>query len=413
MAYWFFDWLDDQGIRDADSARRVLARKRSIDALLASAAAVPQAPPISRHEGDVLVAGCALDLSGQLDLWPAFARKRQLDGLLKNSLHYFDKVVVADSAARWDPSEERSLDVLVNYIDTLLHIRRCGADSLFVFRAKPEPCEIHWRDHARTLGLTASIRTADELTPVIASEADIGVEEHEDHFHYALTHPHFEHTVWGTFDQDMLRDLSGDKRLAAASRVVSRYAAHLVSDVRCANDAGAPLGASIYFHRRLLTATSSDVRESDVAFQLALPVLENISSEALLRVRLDEAEAFQRFKRALSLAIRERLNQGSSSSAEIGEQISADLIEPELARIRSRLKAAGESLSNKIRTNLTLGALATTCGVLGGAPAGASILAGAGMAAATSATAAAKMFDERSEVNASDMYFLWRATQHK
>ena len=176
---------------------------------------------------------------------------------------------------------------------------------------------------------------------VLASEASINFEETEHGtIAFAFHHPHFEHTVWDEIDPSGL-DLSDKDSLAmeAARIVTRRYMSHLTSDIHTAKGFHQPLGTTIWIHGELLKRAASKLEVGNVAFQLNLPILENIPVETLVRIRLSEQTTFERFRYALRTAIGERLQSSAESNSQaIAEQIRGDLIEPELQRIGDRLR---------------------------------------------------------------------------
>ena len=59
-----------------------------------------------------------------------------------------------------------------------------------------------------------------------------------------------------------------------------------------------------------------------------------------------------------------------------------------------------------------MGALATTCGLLAGAPPPVALAAGVTAAVTLVGSAASKYLDDKTEVSLKGMYFLWRAEEH-
>jgi hypothetical protein len=137
-----------------------------------------------------------------------------------------------------------------------------------------------------------------------------------------------------------------------------------------------------------------------------MPILRGIDPAIVIRLRSDEQAAFERFRRALRSALGERLRSAADSRAEaLAEEIHSDLIVPAIYDIKGRLESARSALAKKASVNLSLGAIATACGLFANEP----ILVAAGLAAAAGVlTAEHKYVDEAREVELADMYFLWR-----
>lgn len=333
--------------------------------------------------------------------------------------HYFDKIVVADAighevACHWtEPSEEVN-EWILSHVAVLLYLREIGAEPLLEFIEKPIPCEQHWRQHAQEAGLDQLLQTADQTILALADEGEWHFERAEDgRVDFVFNHPAFEHTQWGHFagleaTSKHVKSLA----LAGSEVVVRKFVAHLTSDMTAAKSANLPLGSTIFLYRRLMQWSQFNPIEQ-VAFELQLPVLDHLPTEALIKIRLDEHEYFQRFQARLRQAMQERQRIDPTADPEkIATQIRLDLIEPELRRLRDRLKASEQALNKKSYVGLALGALATTCGLISVAPMPISFAAGTGVAISMTGAAASKHIEEVRDTSLEDFYFLWKASEH-
>lgn len=151
-----------------------------------------------------------------------------------------------------------------------------------------------------------------------------------------------------------------------AEAVFARYVSHLVSDVETARLIDVPLGTSLPAHEILLARREQQVTESDVAFNLQLPILSNLPLGELLKVRQDEWVYFDRFRQSLKEAIRQRVSGDASSPGGVAEQIYQDVIEPGLNDVTRRLDVIQKALNRKLRTGIAVGTLITTVGVITG-----------------------------------------------
>jgi hypothetical protein len=163
-----------------------------------------------------------------------------------------------------------------------------------------------------------------------------------------------------------------------------------------------------------LAEVSKGPNTEEVAFQLDLPVLRNVPIDTLVRLRTDEHDAFTRFRYRLRQAIAERARTSCDRRAiDIATEIRRDLIDPEVERIRQRLKKAEQLLAKKSAVGVTLGGMVTVCGLLAGVDPSLATVAGIGTVSTVIGAAAAKDIEERAGASLADMYFLWKASQHK
>ena len=96
----------------------------------------------------------------------------------------------------------------------------------------------------------------------------------------------------------------------------------------------------------------------------------------------------------------------------IADAIRLDLIEPELARLNLKFKSAQRALQRKAAFSTALTVIATVCGLLVDGSAGAVGGAGLGMLVSGAVPSASKFCDVKAELEASDMFFLWKALGH-
>lgn len=415
--FWLYDWIDTFEVKELNQAESLLKDAGLRKDLQKRAADVPfTTEEIQPSDAPSIVAGQAIDLSGQLDCLHWDCLKKQVDKLFSHVWHYFDRIIVVGPSAHeystlLGPNvEPHVIEWLLSHIRLLLYIREIGAEDLLVFRQKRPPCEIHFEDHMKEVGLDPASMLADELVGDLASKAEIAAKPHKDHLDYTFNHPEFEHTVWGAVDKSAAH-AEVELQRAVTTSVMKKYLSSLASDIHTAQILDSPLGSTVYFHGQLLKTIKAGLKEADVAFQLKLPVLEDISPGVILKVRNDEKQHFEKFRQSLRLAIKQRLDNASSEKAtEIAEEIRRDVINPALNDIELRLKAAKSAVTQKAGLSLALGALTTTCGLLTANP----FLVAAGATPAVGYTIAAgqKFIEEKRDIALSDMYFLWQAQGH-
>jgi hypothetical protein len=194
-----------------------------------------------------IVAGRAIDLSGDLDCLGWECVQKQIDLLFKHVWHYFDRIVVVGPSANDISSAfHNETDLphhLHTYIRLLLYLRDIGAEDLLLFRQKRPPCQLHLKQHLKEAGIEGAEEQAESLMPRLAQEATIKLRHHNDHIHYTFIHPDFEHTVWGSLSANSNVDLSYE----VARAVVKRHLAALASDVFTARMLSCPLGSTVRF----------------------------------------------------------------------------------------------------------------------------------------------------------------------
>lgn len=373
--------------------------------------------PLNADAG--ILAGRGLDLSGELDCHHEDCLKRQVDRLFTKAWHYFDEIVVDDLythriSVHWDEqSDTERQEWLWPWLGVMLYIESVGAADLLVFRAKPHVHE-QWRQRARESGLVALPRAAEALAKEIAPQIELGVEAKGDSIDFSLNHPLFEHTYWG----NLPKRVSGSKgeaalRLAASRQVVGRFASGLTDDFVASRRVGVPLGAGVRTYQRLFDDSRESASVPRVAFELKLPVLEGVSVRDLIALRFEERDAFTMARTRLRQAIRQLIDAGPSKSpTALAEQARADVVEPELARIRAKLTQAEGLLRKGSGLTVGLTGFATICGLLPGLSLADMLPVALGTLATGTLASVGAYEKAKSEVRGDAMYFYWRASTH-
>jgi hypothetical protein len=419
MAEAIFDWVRELPVKEDTELLRLFTKDRRIfeefEELVAQVPTVET--PVAAPER-TLVAGRGLDLSGDLDCRAWKCRQKQVDQVFRRMWHYFDRVVIVGAHQTELPPDLETednffaADAVASDLRLMMYLVEIGAADIVELRHKAPPCTVHVAEHANEAGIPDALTAVDDLTPTLAAEADMDYNRHDDHFHYALTHPLFEHTIWGVaFPKNPRITADAKIRDAIARSAVERHLAYLSSDVAAARQLGCPLGSTIRLHQHMLGAPVALADPVPAAlYQLELPVLDNIDVATLLELRASEQEHFDRFRDSLRTAVRSRIEAAPDADTHtIAREVQEDVIEPALNDIRLRLKTAEAALNRKRKLPTAVGALLTGCGVLSGQP----LLVAAGLSTcAPLFSAAARFEDDRREVELSEMYFLWRASGH-
>jgi hypothetical protein len=427
--YWFAEWLQRNRVRHEASLRKVFARRQGLASLLE--AAPPPIVHVSTEPPQLveLTGGKGIDLTGKLGCRHIDCIEKELDELFHHAWHYFDRILLPDQALYRvvDFNQHKDTDALVaglsSFIKVLQLLEKVGGDKLVVFEARTPGCTEHFHQHAQDAGIDQALaNTNDFLKELITTgKMSWNLREEKGHMHlgYRLVHQAFVHYEWGSLCslQAPLPEEREAIRRAVAESVLRKYTAELCADALSARRRRTPLGATIPCYRRLL-ATHPSVQVEDVAFELHLPIAKEIPVSSLIKLRKDEADAFERFQVALRTAVKDRLATASSSNAkDLAREIKRDVIDPELRKIREKLKASRSLTVKSAGTGMALGVAAATVGLLTplhANPIGTGLVVGG--AITLGASSLKKAVDDylavKREVSLSDMYFLWQAHRH-
>src|SRR5688572_17107773 len=139
--YWLSHWMDRHSITSIAGARAALqCGSARDDAIHIAATYLPV--DACAPSGPIILAGRALDLSGDLDVYAWDIMRRRVDTLFKRVWHYFDKVIIvgADArhfAERWTDKAKFDERLLL-FVQLILYLREIGAEDLVLFVQKPE-----------------------------------------------------------------------------------------------------------------------------------------------------------------------------------------------------------------------------------------------------------------------------------
>jgi hypothetical protein len=418
---WLLDWLETQGAcsqADVEALFESDRRRRQFRSFLDS---VPLAwPTVDVNAGASIAAGSGADLSGSMgSCGHSDCLIKEVDALVQRTWHYFDRVVVAGPssltlASIWDADVDRGVKRVAYYAEALQYIRDIGAAEFIVLSQKPPACNKHLSQHAGEAGMADLLEDDDRWADRLLPETDCRVEWRgsypkcaDSHWEYSLNHPALEHTRWGSVHAPEGAESSEIVRLALVD-AYRDHLANLVTDVKYARRAGSALGAVAPVHEDILQARPSmAVSESDVAFELPLPVLNGVSPRDLLALREEHYDSFEVFRGALRQAINERLklvDQEGPDAIAIAVEIADDVISPALAKIGNEMRATERLLSRSGGLTVGVTAIGTTVGLLLHAP----VVIGPLLGAAVAGVDLRKFWSDKKDVELTDMYFLWR-----
>lgn len=405
--FWVFDWLAENGIKSLGDARKLLSKSKALQGLRNHAETYHHTQPKADTNDLSLVAGTGIDLSGGSMVCPSpTCMRAQVDTLFRRVWHYFDSIVVTDMStpAILDAGSEDPSEPFLMQLPAILYIREIGAENLVEFVPRTQ-CS-NWQSHAKEEGLSRLLAMAQMLKRDLRQNGSFLRERGpEDIEFYCITSPDLA-SRYGIPAEGRAETELQEQVL---DETFDEYSEALTADVRVANRLHLPLGTVIPLHAKMMAA-SQPPGIADVAFSLKLPILDGVPTKRLIELRQQEHDSFIQFRKSLTIAVTERLNQKASSDAQsIAEEIRLDIVEPSLSRIRQRLAASQRALTTKTGAALFLGALGTTCGMLCGLPAAQAVSAGTALAITGTGMAAQKAIDDRRDISLEHMYFLWDA----
>jgi glycerophosphoryl diester phosphodiesterase len=292
-------------------------------------------------------------------------------------------------------------------------VRELGAESLVEFLPRVPACFEHWRDHAKEAGIEDVALREAKIVAQLLRESEFEVGPEGDGIICTINNPDCSHTQWVTLVQKEIEGKSQDQiKRAAVQRVARKFLVHLTADVKAAHTYGGSFGSTIPLFQKLLANRGENVGK--VAFEVELPALDGLSTAQLIEVRLEYQDTFARFRTRLRSFLEECLQNRLTSPEDIQAKLKTDLIEGELAELRSNLKQAEAAFKRKSAYGLALGSMVAIIGVSTGVitPPVAYGLA-ATVSAASLSPGVAKYVDDMVRLKSDDMYFLLQAEAHQ
>lgn len=416
--YWLEDWVDEFDIASRQDFARAIKSPTVVKSLYDSIADTEKLKP-QGHQVDFplysVLAGRHLDLSGSYRHPCMNCLSEELSMTMAQTMHFFERVVVSGprvSLLAWalqqkdTATRKEALQALWPFIDFLLYVTRIGARERLIFAPKTEHyCEECLRVAARQFGVAAL--ESDEQSQVILdkllSESKFVVmRDRTGQWKASVNHPYL--------GMPYYKNTSGRRRptrkevVSGLFRSLSESAVH---DLSASRHYGLPLFEGFTASWLDDARNSPDdgaVRADDIALHLEVPTLVGLPLERLVELHQQNQEGIVRMQRAIAAAIRESMGRRESDSPKrIAEAVTKDFIEPELASIENRLKSKQRSLGKKLSAAAALATTTTSVGLIIAVPL--VIATGVGVAA-TSLAQLYKYFDDKSEVETSDLYFL-------
>lgn len=421
-SYWIRKWLDDEGIKTLRDAERCLGSETSIRRL--TECAEQQSSNRTQHPptaGRNIVGGLGLDLSGSFECMQNECAMRAVDRTVHHTWHSFDCVVVSG----FDPSEfirlHRQPDCLIPAIHVLPHVRAAlyikdtGADDLLYFMDRPHAlCAEHYREALDIAGLAPGFEAArDELADKLFKGCRLLSSERGGLAHYRWDHPALEATQ-AICRRIKYQQTEDEIAKGIAKDVAYQYAASTLMNSVLARQLSASFGQLTAIGDAQLSHLAYQRVADEVAYNLSIPIVENLPLKELMALRRNELGEFQAFQAAVRKAIEERVKAISAEdSYRIAQSVYDDVLEPALIDMERKMEKATEVFAKKSAATVTVGTVMATVGLLAFAPiAVPGIVLGAGGLLVNYR----ELLKDKREVQVADLHFLWklsaRATRH-
>lgn len=416
--FWVFNWLSEQGIDSVESVAAAIANRKMYSKLRLAAHQVGTSRADAFQDSMSLVAGVGVNLTGIGACSKPACTVKQVDDLLRHAWLYFDKILLTDLTPRisevtFDKLSSFDRGLLEGWLAALLYLKFIGAADVVAFAEDPRYCSEHWRMSISEVGLDGFMNDIDGFAAEYVAQTGIsftpvgkGVE-----VDVTLRIPALSRIVTFRVAATSIKAKSAQER--HRHFVLQFWESELknvTSDLVKAKLARAPLGTTSPTQQHILKYCSNKRATLDsVAFDLDLPVLNDVPAAILVKIRKEEAPLFIQFQQVLRTAIEERIkNDIGADSESVRRDIMRDLITPGVAEVRSALTTNSKSLSRNY-VSAVVGALVTTVGALVHQP----LALSAGLATCAAAGGAIlKAKQDRDTVGSRPMYYLFRAVEH-
>jgi len=222
------------------------------------------------------------------------------------------------------------------------------------------------------------------------------------------------------YDREGRTELRGDRKLRFVRHIFNQIANNTklylaferLQNARFLTDlAGETFVLNWLTKDKRVAATTSAMRH----LSHSVPILAEVSIPTILRVRREDRDSFQSYREAIERISAAVLSRRSALSRREAQNILADLIEPQLVRIRKDIRYERKRQTRRIAGGLAamcagvgLGAFAGLPAIVGKAVAGAGALVGGRLLGKTAETASENASNLRQQ---NDLYFLIRLEQ--
>ncbi|WP_447006646.1 hypothetical protein ACRAKI_09285 [Saccharothrix isguenensis] len=413
-SYWLENWMREYDITSVSEYQRAIQSPTVIKALYQEIPEHLVREPSLKVEPYTVMAGRSLDLSASFYKACFACLRSELGVAVTRTAHYFDKLAVsgpiADKVMRDLGSGDkdrraRVLRDLQAHVAIVNYINNIGARDRVKFVAKPSGyCQGCYSIAAREAGITIfdDEKQRNEIVEqIVKTSRIITVRDRAGSWMAKISGPMIignQSKVYGR-DRPSRHTVAEDMFYAMSYPVVQDFMSSKRYKLPVVD-----IGETDWTHLQKGSALEKNAHE--VALKVELPAITGIGLEDYIRLEQDEQSSFIKFQAAVRSAIQECVKRYDSAPPdEVAQAVVDEFIKPELANIEQKLKVATRSLGKKVGASVAVGATVTSIGLVAAMP----IVTAAGIAAAaTWLTQLHKFYDDRSGVESSEMYFLWK-----
>jgi hypothetical protein len=422
---WLEGWADEFEISSSEKFYQATRSPTAMKSLYEAAATreyLSLASEAASFPSYVAMAGSQLDLSQTYHHACIGCHTGELADLLRRTMHFFEKVLVNGPPAlplmyafeeKNDRNLQRQFEIIGTYIEFLQYIRKIGARDRLIFAPKPvEYCENCFNKMIHDVGLRTleDEERAKEVIEQIVKEAKFTIMRNRSGYWTAsVDHPTLIDGAYSRIYSESRRPT----RREIAQGIFDSLTRPAVIDLATSRHYKLPLIEGFRTSWLDVRSSESNIQATvdEVALNIRIPTISGIPLEELIKLQDDNKDHLVRFQRAIAAAIKDMMkNYEGGSPARIADAVVKDYIEPELAAIEVRMKSKQRALAKKFAASSTLGAVVTTVGLVASMPL--ALTTGVGFAVA-SLPQVFKYFDDRADVETSDLYFLAKLREHK
>ena len=424
--FWLQSWIDEFEIYDRRSFALAVKSPTAVKSLF-SRVVNKETRNFESHASRLpthsALAGRHLDLSATFHHACTTCLSWELSTLLSQTMHFFDRVVVSgpqvqnlavDLQAKDKTRRERALRGLRPHVEFFNHLRKIGALDCVTFAPKVEfycqKCFNHW---AASAGI-AALENEDEsqkIVDILIKEGNfVTLRDRTGKWRTVVSHPLLVGGKWTRVTPYS----SKPTRKEIAWDIFNAMSKPVMHDLSTAQHYNLPLVEG--FQAKWLAPTDATQEKKsatveDVALQIRIPQLFGLPLEELIRLKSEHREHYIKFQSSISAAVRDVLSRHELEAPQVvAREVVREYVEPELAALEGRVRSKQRALGKKLAAAVTVGSSVTAVGMLASMPL---VLATGVGAAATSLTQLYKYFDDKSDIETSDLYFLSKVPKNK
>ncbi|WP_125681320.1 hypothetical protein [Amycolatopsis sp. WAC 04182] len=421
--FWLQTWIKEFDVSSNGEFKKAAKSPTAIKRLF-SLATEKSSRNLEEHATKLpaysVLAGRSLDLSGAYHHSCTKCLSTELSMLLARTMHFFDRAIVSGPSVTEVASglqhknlniREKTLWNLKGQVEFINYINKIGAADTVTYAPKIEAyCDACFHNWAKRAGISAleSEEQSEKIVEQLLNEAKfITIRDRTGNWTSNVTHPNLIGGTWSRRRPYSRRPT----RKKVAWDLFYGMSRPTIYDLSTAQHYKVPLLDAYQVKWMATDSSRGKASADDVALELRIPQLSGLPLEDLIRIKQEERDHLVRFQQAISAAIREMVSKREMDSpSTIAAAVVREYIEPEIAAMEARMKSKQRAFGKKLASAAALGTLVTTVGAIQAVPL---VLATGVAAAATSLTQLYKYFDDKSEIETSDLYFISRLSKIK